>query len=182
MSDVVGTAIALAQLAVGLAQLFQGSARLARDGSARLARVDDRKREEARVLIRTQVRQGVDEFIVDLRQQDPRFRGVEIPVDALVAEICAIIELELDSSLEVIRETLAGARAKALLQDMQALRLVLPMMENFVKWCELQIPSLVAIRRDAGFSDEDCEELRAIWTDHYALYWKWLERLKADQS
>lgn len=158
---------------MALAQLFRGDAPRARHS--------DHKREQARSLIRTQVRQAVDEFIVELRRQEPLFRDVAIPADTLAANICAIVELELDSSIEVIRETLASQRAKALSVDMNALRLVLPLMGNFVRWCELQIPSLVAIRRDLGFPEKDCEELRDVWTDHYALYWKWLERVKADQ-
>lgn len=173
MSEALGLTAGLVKLGNALLQLRKGS-------DARLVRQDDRKREQARNLIQTTVQRAVEEFIADLRRQDNQFQYVEISAEKLSGEICAIIELELDSPVEVIRETLESRRNALLLQDMAALRIVMPLMERFTKWCELQIPALVAIRRGLGFSEEDCEALRDVWAEHYATYWAWLQRVKDD--
>lgn len=154
-------------------QLFKG-------GDPRRAHHDDRKREQARNLIRTSVQQAVEEFIADLRRQDPKWQTPELSAEKLSAQICAIIELGLHSSTDLIRATLESQREELLSYDMDAVRIAMPLVEPFATWCERPVPALVAIRRNVGFSRSDCDELQGVWEEHYAIYRAMLARVRAD--
>lgn len=170
-----GIIIALITAGVGLVvAVWQGWI----GGDTRRARTDDRKREQAKSLIKVTVQQGVDQFIVDL-QQDPRFRGVPLPPEKFIEPICAVLELHLDASTDVIRAKLKALRDSLLHLDMAALRMVLPLTERFGAWCEDQIPTLIEIRRDLGFSRSDCDDLQEAWNEHFAFMRELLARVKA---
>lgn len=147
-------------------------------GDTRRARQEERKREQARSLIKVTVQQGVDQFLADL-QRDPRFRGVPLPPEKFIEPICAVLELHLDASTDVICAKLKALRDSLVHVDMAALRMVLPLTERFGAWCEDQIPTLIAIRRDLGFSRSDCNELQEAWDEHFAIMRRLLERVKA---
>lgn len=174
MTEAIAVAL-IGAVAMILIALWQGWI----GGDTRVARAGDRKRENARALIKVTVRQGVDQFLVDLRR-DPVLGQIDISVDKLIESIIPVLELCLDGSVEVIQAKLKALRDALLLVDMNALRLVMPVSERFGSWCETQIPPLIAVRRDLGFSRADCDRVQDAWDEHFAIARAWLERVKAD--
>lgn len=146
-------------------------------GDTRRARQDERKRDQARQLIKATVEQGVEQLLADLRRE-PLLQGISFSGEKFVEPIRAILELHLDASSEVIEAKLKAQREALFLLDMTMLRFVMPLTENFAVWCEKHTPTLIAIRRDLGFSRADCDRLQAVWDEHYALFHAALARVR----